>query len=999
MEVKVLEAEGITNDSIIMIRAGPMRRQAKLNAGLPFQFPSLPLNANPFKVEVFQPLGSKSLMLSPDAESYVVNLPATEFAQSSKIQLEIKDTPVGGTGATEGPVAADPALPPQIGDDLDDGSKKEDQILSKKDQNDRADKAKAEAALAAKSYLHKHDLVNFVQEMLTTVLKEKPFDPYRYMRDYARGQLPKEPEAQQADEDDKFGEDDSNCGIDGASAKAPEVSLPGCRVPLKYTVEGVDYPKLEADTKLKSQVVTCMQTVLAKQVNLDERTITMDLSAGSVKVAAMLAMSDLKTATTVKQNLDMNKDTLRLDIVTALQGIEGLSSVSNGTIECTPIEILSVESDDDNTKWYQKSQQALALNGESCTLTISEDAVNSRIRFDVFIPAKDPPSRWVVCSQAEFDDFCKEANGKSDAERRLDAIMRLFSEEFQENRALDSFESTPEPRAVSASVSPESEIAHQLARMATDDCAKDACVNESMNAVSPEEPKADDAAEKALVPQPPKEPRDPAASRPQNSQGAAVESRELPAAFEARELPPGLGMEEATTTASAPQLEATPPDKPKPAQSRPSPKKDARGREAKMAQYLSEAAGATDNPAVAAGLRQVAASCEAQDARGRRAMMAQYLSEAASASGNPGVAAGLKQMAASVAQEALPQPQPSPTKSPKKDLMAKGKGIILGGLKTGQLEATLNDFEEKQAEPADAAQAAEASTSKPKWHQKPSVGTWQSPKSYRKASPAEDQPTEVMQQGAPEVQTRSIDALLEAEAKVAEEAPQQDNAARSAADLIADNDRLSDKNEALRLEIARLKARLGESESAVPATATASAIAPATTALGMSEADKAAEEAAVAAAKKVLAEEKVQASSSSDPLLFDSVLDKCVGELYQEHKKKNEELRASYNRLASENSTLVQEQDRMKQMLLRLCYGLEGMATDIRAAVGEPTFMPKVMKSSNLEAENKDLRQNIVAMYEANRKLRSDNATLCSELSSRGVSRAASATNAGSSQR
>merc|ERR1740117_1038826 len=74
-----------------MIHAGQTRRQAKLNAGAPFQFPCLPLNANPLRVEIYKPLGSKSLNLSPDAHAYTVKMPAALEADRSTLELLIQE--------------------------------------------------------------------------------------------------------------------------------------------------------------------------------------------------------------------------------------------------------------------------------------------------------------------------------------------------------------------------------------------------------------------------------------------------------------------------------------------------------------------------------------------------------------------------------------------------------------------------------------------------------------------------------------------------------------------------------------------------------------------------------------------------------------------------------------------------------------------------------------------------------------------------------------------
>jgi hypothetical protein len=168
MEVEVLDHTGLSSESIVMIHAGQIRRQAKLNAGVPYQFPSLPSNANPFRVEVFQPLGSKSMSLSSDALTYRVRVPGVREADRSMLELLIQDAkPVNSTQGADGldSIGRDVPLDGECGVD--------------------PEEKKARAAASARHYLQKHDLVNFVQQMMAQVLNDKPLDPYSAMSAHA----------------------------------------------------------------------------------------------------------------------------------------------------------------------------------------------------------------------------------------------------------------------------------------------------------------------------------------------------------------------------------------------------------------------------------------------------------------------------------------------------------------------------------------------------------------------------------------------------------------------------------------------------------------------------------------------------------------------------------------------------------------------------------------------------------------------------------------------
>jgi len=187
MEIEIIGHEGAKPDSLVMIQAGHIRRQIKLSTGLPFQFPTLPVNANPFKVEIYQPECSKSVMFSPDADHYVVKMPPVlNGTPHAELRLRITNanapqSSLAGfesiqqtsTGQIAGPTGeADTGGWSEIG-----GSDATHQ--------DR----KVELVANARAYLTQNNLLNFVQEMLAQVIKEKPEDPYGFMGGYAQEQL------------------------------------------------------------------------------------------------------------------------------------------------------------------------------------------------------------------------------------------------------------------------------------------------------------------------------------------------------------------------------------------------------------------------------------------------------------------------------------------------------------------------------------------------------------------------------------------------------------------------------------------------------------------------------------------------------------------------------------------------------------------------------------------------------------------------------------------
>ncbi|CAK0900984.1 unnamed protein product [Prorocentrum cordatum] len=156
MEVALLKHNNLPEDAILSIRAGTVRRQAACNSGRPFRFPkSAEEAAVPLKIDILKQVGSAYLVLKPGTDQYKVLFPK----DPAGMELEVKVMKLDGAAA----VAA--------------GADKEVE-----DPKDAANGAKA-----AKDYLEQHQVLQFVQGVLQTVIKEKPEDPFGYMARHFMG--------------------------------------------------------------------------------------------------------------------------------------------------------------------------------------------------------------------------------------------------------------------------------------------------------------------------------------------------------------------------------------------------------------------------------------------------------------------------------------------------------------------------------------------------------------------------------------------------------------------------------------------------------------------------------------------------------------------------------------------------------------------------------------------------------------------------------------------
>ncbi|CAE7656161.1 PFK5, partial [Symbiodinium pilosum] len=145
------------------IRAGNVRRQGTLPTDKPVRFAQTSLlDACPFKVDLFAPLGSSRLVLRPKSDRYTVSFGDSDKKMSLDLLVQ---------GLSEaGPDKPQPAAP-------------REELLSE-----------------TEAYLERHELQHFIQNLITSVLADKPDDPYAYMAHHLSNvrvrELPRPPSVQ-----------------------------------------------------------------------------------------------------------------------------------------------------------------------------------------------------------------------------------------------------------------------------------------------------------------------------------------------------------------------------------------------------------------------------------------------------------------------------------------------------------------------------------------------------------------------------------------------------------------------------------------------------------------------------------------------------------------------------------------------------------------------------------------------------------------------------------
>lgn len=172
MELHVVETEGIPDGCVLSVRAGATRRQAPVSSDRPFRFNCSVEEAAPFKVDVLEPVATARLILRPGEErrsdcQYTIPLePSNSFEGSGPTS-----PPPGGNKDMFVTIAVSPGDETQ---EAEEAGRTED--AEKGPSNSRIGQANA-----AREYLDKHNLVEFTQLLVQSVIKEQPERPYEFM--------------------------------------------------------------------------------------------------------------------------------------------------------------------------------------------------------------------------------------------------------------------------------------------------------------------------------------------------------------------------------------------------------------------------------------------------------------------------------------------------------------------------------------------------------------------------------------------------------------------------------------------------------------------------------------------------------------------------------------------------------------------------------------------------------------------------------------------------
>lgn len=157
MEFLVLSKQGIPEDAILSVRAGQTRRQIPVSYDKPLLFPSLPMNSNPFKIDVFLPVATHRMEIKPKISKYDVSI-----GDDMSVSFCVKEA-LEHCGKTSAEIR---------------------QGLTANKSLSSATKQRLQSAVEGREYLDEHNLFNFIQGMMKYLLTEKPTDPFDCMARY-----------------------------------------------------------------------------------------------------------------------------------------------------------------------------------------------------------------------------------------------------------------------------------------------------------------------------------------------------------------------------------------------------------------------------------------------------------------------------------------------------------------------------------------------------------------------------------------------------------------------------------------------------------------------------------------------------------------------------------------------------------------------------------------------------------------------------------------------
>mmetsp|Transcript_75769 Transcript_75769/g.214187 ORF Transcript_75769/g.214187 Transcript_75769/m.214187 type:complete len:220 (-) Transcript_75769:183-842(-) len=192
MELHVVDTEGIPDGCVLSVRAGSTRRQAPVAADRPFRFPTSAAEAQPFKVDVLEPVASARLILRPGEERRM----------DCQYTIPLDAVVAKGAGVEEKAEAEDPKGEPEMSVTIAVKPTEEQKAAAEDEEKKNSDgegdgqpgssknkrgsggssaSSRHGQANAAREYLDRHNLVEFTQLLVQSVIKEQPDKPYAFM--------------------------------------------------------------------------------------------------------------------------------------------------------------------------------------------------------------------------------------------------------------------------------------------------------------------------------------------------------------------------------------------------------------------------------------------------------------------------------------------------------------------------------------------------------------------------------------------------------------------------------------------------------------------------------------------------------------------------------------------------------------------------------------------------------------------------------------------------
>lgn len=146
MEVSVFNKSGISDQALLSVRAGGVRKQAAISCGKPFRFQEAGEDTDVLEIGLLEPVANTHIAYRPGQQCYLVRFPASDGCERFCELTVARPEPQAGT-------AKDDTSP----------------------SNDRG------AAVEAKDYLEAHGLPSFLQAVLRATVRERPKDPFAFI--------------------------------------------------------------------------------------------------------------------------------------------------------------------------------------------------------------------------------------------------------------------------------------------------------------------------------------------------------------------------------------------------------------------------------------------------------------------------------------------------------------------------------------------------------------------------------------------------------------------------------------------------------------------------------------------------------------------------------------------------------------------------------------------------------------------------------------------------